>query len=225
MKSSPRRLHIALVDDHAVVREGYRRLLETEPDMEVVSDHGHAASLEAALATGSTAELIVLDLSMPGLNGLALLRRLREGWPRLRILIFTMHESLALVEQCLDAGAAGYITKSSAPEVLVDAVRRAHRGETALSCEVEALVRQRARRRAPHHLLSPRELDVLWHLLGGRSLDEIAERLRLTPKTVSNYQALIRQKLRVSSAVDLWQYARRHGLVDPDGVGPAIQES
>ncbi len=225
MKSPLRRLRIALVDDHAVVREGYRRLLEFEPDLEVVSDHADGASLEAALAEGSSVELVVLDLSMPGLSGIALLRRLRERWPHLRVLVFTMHESLSLVEQCLAAGAAGYITKCSPPEVLVNGVRRAARGEVALSRDVEALSRQNSLKRAPHHLLSQREHDVLWHLLEGFGLDDIAARLGLSAKTVSNYQALIRQKLGVNSAVDLWQYAKRHGLVDPSCVPPAFPGS
>lgn len=225
MQSLPHRLRIALVDDHAVVREGYRRLIESEPDLEVVSDHADAQSLEGALLAGSPVELIVLDLSMPGMSGVALLRRLREGWPHLRVLVFTMHESLSLVEQCLGAGAAGYITKCSAPEVLVDAVRRAARGEIALSRDVELLSRQHALRRAPHHQLSQRENDVLWLLLAGLGLDDIAARLGLTAKTVANYQALIRQKLDVNSAVDLWQYAKRHGLVDPGCVPPAFPGS
>lgn len=219
MKSPPR-VRVALVDDHAVVREGYRRLLDLEPDIEVVSDHADAGSLEAALATGHEIDLVVLDLSMPGLSGVAFLRHLRAAWPTLRVLVFTMHESVALLEQCVAAGAAGFVTKSSAPEVLVDAVRRAWRGERALSRDIQALAQQHALRRAPHHQLSPRELDVLWRLLAGLGIEEIAAQLRLTAKTVANYQALIRQKLDVSGAVDLWQYAKRHGLVEPGCVPP-----
>lgn len=210
-------LRLSLADDHAVVRAGYRRLLELETDMAVVAEFGDADSICSALACVPTTaiDLLVLDPSMPGVSGVALLPRLRHDWPHLRVLNFTMHESLTLVEQCLAAGAAGYITKCSPPEVLVDAVRRAARGEVALSRDVEALLRQNAMGRAPHHLLSQREHEVMWHLLGNLSLDEIAARLCLSSKTVSNYQALIRQKLNVNSAAELWQYGKRHGLIEP----------
>jgi DNA-binding NarL/FixJ family response regulator len=120
-----------------------------------------------------------------------------------------------MIEQCLAAGAAGFVTKSSAPEVLVDAVRRAARGETALSPDVAALVAAQAQRRPPHRSLSTREFDILNQLLAGRSVDEIAQTLRLSVKTVANYQTQIRQKLGVGGAVELIRYAREHGLLSP----------
>ena len=116
----------------------------------------------------------------------------------------------AMIEQCLRAGAAGFVTKSSAPEVLVDAVRRAARGETALSPDVATIAA--APSAAPHRSLSSREFDILQQLLAGHGVDEIAQTLRLSAKTVSNYQTQIRQKLGVGSAVELLRYAREHGL-------------
>jgi DNA-binding NarL/FixJ family response regulator len=132
--------------------------------------------------------------------------------PALKVLVFTMHDSAATVAQCLRAGAAGFVTKSSAPEELISAVHRAWRGELALSPDV-AQAAQQAAEPAPHLQLSTREFDVLQALLRGASVEEISLQLRLSPKTVANYQTLVRQKLGVANAVELLRYAREHGLV------------
>lgn len=207
----PKPLRIALVDDHAVVRAGYHRLLELEDDLVVVAEFADAESAYAALAREgpSTVDLLILDLSLPGRSGLDLLRRLSMRCPRLRVLVFTMHDGAALVGQCLRAGAAGFITKSSAPELLVDAVRRAARGEIPLSPDVAKAVDTPA----PHLQLSTREFDILQGLIAGRGVEDIARTLNLSVKTVANYQTLIRQKLGVGNAVELLRYAREHGLM------------
>lgn len=211
-------LRVALADDHAVVRAGYRRLLELEADMAVVAEYGDADAAYSALCNGGGAEspdLLVLDLSMPGRSGLELLRRLTLRRPELPVLVFTMHESAAMLDQCLRAGAAGFVTKSSAPEVLVDAVRRAARGERPLSPDMVALQVAQGAGGPPHARLSSREFDILNQLLAGHSVDEIAQTLRLSVKTVANYQTRIRQTLGVATAVDLLRYGREHGLVGP----------
>ncbi|WP_298232706.1 response regulator transcription factor [uncultured Azohydromonas sp.] len=206
-------LRIGLVDDHAVVRAGYRRLLELE-GMAVAAEFADADSAYAALSAGEhcPVDLLILDLSLPGRSGLELLRRLSVRRPDLKVLVFTMHDSAATVAQCLRAGAAGFVTKSSAPEELIEAVHRAWRGELALSPDVAQAARQAAEP-APHLQLSTREFDVLQALLRGASVEEISQQLRLSPKTVANYQTLVRQKLGVSNAVELLRYAREHGLV------------
>jgi DNA-binding NarL/FixJ family response regulator len=205
-------LRVGLVDDHAVVRAGYRRLIELEPDLVVAAEHADAESAYAALAHAQPCplDILVLDLSLPGQSGLELLRRLGQRRPELRALVFTMHDAPATVRQCLAAGAAGFVTKSSAPEVLVDALRRAGRGEIALSPDVAAAAA--AQPAPPHAALSVREFDILQRLAAGDSLDRIAHTLYLSPKTVANYQADIRRKLGVDNAVALLHYARRHGL-------------
>lgn len=212
-------LRVALADDHAVVRAGYRRLLELEPDMAVVAEYGDADAAYSGLCNGGRfedqPELLVLDLSMPGRSGLELLRRLTLRRPELPVLIFTMHESAAMLDQCLRAGAAGFVTKSSAPEVLVDAVRRAARGERALSPDMLALQAAQGAGGPPHARLSSREFDILTQLLAGQSVDEIAQTLRLSVKTVANYQTRIRQTLGVATAVELLRYGREHGLSGP----------
>lgn len=205
-------LRIGLVDDHAVVRAGYRRLLEME-SMEVVAEFADAESAYAALSsvTQCPVDLLIIDLSLPGRSGLDLLRRLRARCPELRVLVFTMHDNAAMIVQCMRAGASGFVTKSSAPEVLVDAVHRVSRGEQALSPDIASAVQQDMQP-APHLGLSTREFDVLQALIRGASVDDISRCLNLSPKTVSNYQTVVRQKLGVSNAVELLRYARDHCL-------------
>lgn len=206
-------LRIGLVDDHAVVRTGYRRLIELEDDLAVTAEY---ASAEAAYSDLSRTDecpldVLVLDLSLPGQGGLELLRRLALRRPELPVLVFTMHDNALTVGQCLRAGAAGFITKSSAPEVLVEALRRVARGECALSDDVREAV-EAARASAPHEALSTREFEILRRLAAGDGVERIAQSLFLSAKTVANYQTEIRRKLGVGNAVELVNYARRHGI-------------
>jgi len=202
-------IRVLLTDDHAVVREGYRRLLELEPDVAVVGECPDAETARAQLEdNGQAVDVLVLDLSMPGSGGLALLQHLTDSWPTLRVLVFTMHDSPTMVEQALRAGAAGFITKSSAPDVLVDAVRRVAAGERPV---LSADVTQRAARQ-PALRLAPREVEVLQLLVQGCSVEEISQRLQLSAKTVANYQTLVRQKLNAPTAIELLRVAQRHGL-------------
>ena len=204
------RVRVLLADDHAVVREGYRRLLELEPGVTVVGECADGESVRAALRSGAAVDVLVLDLSMPGCGGLAVLRQARDAWPQLQVLVFTMHDSPTMVAQALQAGAAGFVTKSSAPHELVAAVRRVAAGERpVLSPDVAAAAAGEGAR-AP---LAPREFEVLQLLAQGCSVDEIGRRIHLSTKTVSNYQTAIRQKLGVSTAIDLLREAQRRGWV------------
>ncbi|CAD5367001.1 LuxR family transcriptional regulator [Rubrivivax sp. A210] len=204
-------IRVGLVDDHAVVRAGYRRFLELG-GMAVVLEAGDADTAYAALGREDSlpVDVLVVDLELPGRSGLEFTRRVRSRWPEARILMFTMHDDSGTVAQCLRAGAAGFVTKSSDPEILVEAVQKVARGQTALSPDVERRLEQAGP--APHAALGTREFDVLNALLDGDSVEAIAHRLRLSPKTVANYQTSIRQKLGVATAVELLQYARHHGL-------------
>lgn len=220
MKMPGDSIKVALADDHAVVRAGYRRLLELEPDITVVAEFANADTAYDVLAGGTgpdraEADLLVLDLSMPGRSGLELLRRLAARRPELRVLVFTMHESAAVLDQCRRAGAAGFVTKSSAPDVLVAAVRRAAGGSFAVSPDMLPLEAAHAASAPPHLRLSSREFDILLALLAGRSVEEIAQTLRLSLKTIANYQTHIRQVLEVASPIELLRYGREHGLVAP----------
>jgi DNA-binding NarL/FixJ family response regulator len=203
-------VRVLLADDHAVVREGYRRLLELEPDLVVVGECADGESVQDALAAdGVRADVLVLDLSMPGCGGLAVLRQAGEAWPALRVLVFTMHDSPTMVAQALRAGAAGFVTKNSAPQMLVNAVRRVAAGERpVLSPDVAHLAHEQPSRLA----LAPREFEVFQLLVQGCSIDEIGRRLGLSAKTVANYQTVVRHKLNAGTAIELLRVAQRHGL-------------
>lgn len=208
---------VMLVDDHAVVRTGYRRLLELEGDMRVVAEHASAedayADLPRLLPGGL--DVVVLDLSMPRGSGLAMLDRVRQRWPLLQVLVFSMHDTPAMVQQACKAGAAGYVTKSNEPEVLVRALRRVALGERGvLSADVAAVFGAPAAP-APHLALSAREFEVLRGLVEGQTLEDIGARLHIAAKTVSNLQSQIRQRLHVNTAVELLRYAQAHALFEP----------
>ncbi len=209
-------VRVVLVDDHAVVREGYRRLLESEsePALRVVAEHASADEANAWLLREAEAvDVLVLDLSMPGRDGLDFARRCAARWPALRLLVFTMHDHPAMVAQALAAGVAGYVTKTSAPEMLVACLKRVARGETGvLSPDVMPQHTAADEARPPHMSLSPREFDVLRLLIAGQAVEDIAQRLHLSPKTVSNLQAVVRSKLGVRSAVELLRYGQRYGI-------------
>lgn len=210
-------VRVMLVDDHAVVRTGYRRLLELEGDIVVVDEHPDAEAAQSALQRrdGDGVDVVVLDLSMPGRGGLDLLRRGSLRWPRLAWLVFSMHDSPAVVGQALRAGAAGFVTKSCLPEELVQALRRVAAGQRhVLSADVAGAVEAPAAA-PPHQALSPREFDVLRLLVEGRAVPDIAAALHVSPKTVSNLQTRIRTRLGVASAVELLRYAQQHRLFVP----------
>ena len=206
-------IKVALVDDHALVRAGQARLLALEPDITVVAEHADAdAALRALQASPGTVDVLVLDLSMPGRSGLDLLRRTSLHWPRLAVLVCTMHDSAAMLAQALGAGARGFVTKASDPALLADAIRRVARGEQAISPDLES-ARHHAAGRPPHEALAPREFEVLLMLARGDSVDAVAQTLHLSVKRVANVQSAIRAKLGLANAVELLRYAQAHRLV------------
>jgi DNA-binding NarL/FixJ family response regulator len=204
-------INVLLVDDHAVVRAGYKRYLELDARIEVV---GEAESGEQAYAFLSTAsvDVVVIDLSMPGQGGIESIRHILQRYPAQRVLVFTMHDNAALALQALRAGARGYLTKSMPPERIVDAIHQVMQGGTPLSDEVAAALAEAAQDSAPHLQLAPREFEIFRLLANGHSVDEIGQRLHLGVKTIANYQTTIRQKLSVTNAIELHHYAQRHGL-------------
>ena len=205
-------LRIAIADDHAVVRTGYRRLLELDGRMRVVAEFADGESAYQWLCAND-ADVLILDLTMPGRGGLATLQRLRQRLPELRVLVFTMHESAELAGQTLRIGAAGYITKSSAPESLVVAVHELAAGGRPVSPEVASALDD-AEAGALHAALSPREFEIFLLLARGDSVEAIASARCLSAKTVANYQTSIRQKTGLGSSLEMYRYAATHGLVD-----------
>ncbi len=204
-------IKVLLVDDHAVVRAGYKRYLELDTQIAVV---GEAENGEQAYALLSelTADIIVMDLSMPGRGGLESIRHILQRYPEQRILVFTMHENAALAAQALRAGAKGYLTKSVSPDLIVNAIHQIMQGGQPIDADLAAAIKQSELESAPHLQLAPREFEIFRLLANGQSVDEIGQRLHIGVKTVSNYQTTIRQKLGVTTAIELHQYARQHGL-------------
>jgi DNA-binding NarL/FixJ family response regulator len=211
-----------LVDDHAVVLEGYRRLIEKHKDMKVVAEAQDGAAAYQ-LYKVSHPDVVVLDLSMPGKGGIEVIRHLRQWDDAARILIFTMHQNAAYAVQAFQAGAKGYITKSSAPELLVSAIRDVSAGKKAISPDVsQALALTRINdEQGSLDSLTSREFDIFRMIADAKSVDEIAATLNLSTKTVSNYHYLIKSKLGVASDVELVHLAVRSKIVDPDKLGSA----
>lgn len=206
-------ISVLLVDDHAVVREGYRRLLDLTPDLHVA---GEAANGREAYQRFSELrpDVVVMDLMLRGASGIEAMRRMLNREPDANVLIFSAHEETIFVHRTLDAGARGYVTKASAPDVLVDAVRAAARCARYLSPDISDALALRAAltEGPPGRQLSAREFEVLQLLVQGYSLPGIAERLGLSQKTIANHQSAIRQKFGASNGVQLAQMASRLGF-------------
>jgi DNA-binding NarL/FixJ family response regulator len=205
-------LKVVLADDHAVVRTGYRRLLELEPGLEVVAEFGDSDSVYAWFADHQ-ADVLVLDLSMPGRGGLETLRRLKMRNAGLKVLVFSMYDTPAMISQALQAGADGYLTKSCAPDALIEGLCEVARGEPYLSDDAAQALGQIRRNTPPHAELSPREFEIFRQLAAGQSVEDIAARLFVSAKTVSNHQTSIRQKLGLASSLDMYRYAATHELL------------
>lgn len=208
-------LRVMLADDHAVVRSGLRRLLEQGGSMEVVAE---AESGEQAYQTfcDCLPDVLVMDMSMPGMGGLESLRRILSRHPGARIVIFSMHENAAFATQALSSGARGYVVKSGAADDLLKAVRDAAAGKTWISPSVAQSIALQTLSGDddPMRRLSSREFEVFRLLAEGHAVESIAEMLKISQKTVANYQTLLKQKLGVSSPVELVRLAIRHGVIE-----------
>lgn len=209
-------IRVLLIDDHAVVREGYRRLIEKHSGIDVAAEADSAATGYEAFKKTSP-DVVVLDISMPGRGGIDLVRQIRQLNASARILIFTMHASATYAQQAFRAGARGYVTKSSPPEVLVSAIRDVFVGRPALCAEISQLIAtsRLCDDASAVDALSPREFEILRMILDAKSTDEIASAFNLSPKTVANYHYEIKSKLGVRSDIELVYACMRHGLVAP----------
>jgi DNA-binding NarL/FixJ family response regulator len=206
---------ILLVDDHTVVRAGYRMLLSGVDDLMIVAEASRGEEA-CQLYQEMRPEVVVMDLSLPGIGGLACIRRLRSRDPAAKILVFSIHDELIYVVRALEAGARGYITKSCAPEILIEAVRRIAGGESFLEPEIaQRLAVQTLGGTVTRPLLSglsAREFDVFLLLAKGYTTHEVAEELRLGYKTVANYCTLIKSKLGVNTTAEMARLAYQNGI-------------
>ena len=209
-----KKIKIILVDDHAVVRAGVRRLLEQEPLFDVV---GEAESGEKSyqLFGEFNPDLMVMDLSMPGMGGLEAIRRILMRDEKAKILVLSMHEDLSFANQVLKLGAKGYLIKNTLGDDLVKAIETISQGEIFLSEEIakKIAVSSIDGGQDPIHDLSAREFEIFRLLAEGFEVDAIATTLNISSKTVSNYQTAIKQKLNVHTPVELIRYAIKAGVI------------
>lgn len=209
------RLKIIIADDHSILRTGLKKMLEATNDVDVVAEASDGHVLIDLLNTFSV-DMVLLDLSMPGLSGVDLIRKLRSTHIDLPILVLSMHDEGQIVTRALRAGASGYVTKGCDPEELMMAIRKvANRGRYIDPALVDSVIVARTQSEdetAPHDSLSPRELQVLERVAAGMQLGAIADELHLSAKTVSTHKMRLMQKLALQSNADLLKYAIRHGL-------------
>ena len=210
-------IRVIIADDHAVVRRGLRQILGDAGDIEVAGEAGDFGEL-STLLRNAECDVLLLDISMPGRNGIEILKVVRERHPKVAVLILSMFPEDQYAVRALKAGAAGYVTKEAAPETLVDAIRLAARGKKYITPEVaETLATYMGdaqRPEVPHEALSDREYETLRLIASGKKLSEIAEILSLSPKTVSVYRARLLYKMKLRNNAELTLYAVKHGLID-----------
>jgi two-component system, NarL family, response regulator NreC len=209
------KIHILLVDDHAVVRQGFKMILAAQPDMEIVGEAGNGREA-LDLAGQLQPDVIVMDVAMPELNGIEATRRVADVSPRSRVLALSMHKDSVYVREILRAGARGYLLKDSISSDLLDAVRAIARGEGYLSPGVSDAVLNDYRQHVtdPIDLLTSREREVLQMIAEGKTNKDIATVLNLSVYTVDAHRGHIMEKLNVHSVTDLVRFAVRAGLVD-----------
>ena len=205
---------IILVDDHAVVRAGVRRLLEQEPLFEVI---GEAESGEKAYQIFGELkpDVMVMDLSMPGMGGLESIRRILMRYEKAKILVLSMHEDLSFANQALKLGAKGYLTKNTLADDLVKSIETVTQGDVFLSDEIakKMAMQSISGNQDPVHELSAREFEIFRLLAEGFDIDAIASTLNISSKTVSNYQTMIKQKLNINTPIELIRYAIKVGVI------------
>lgn len=213
---SRKTVRVLLVDDHAVVREGYRTLLEKHEGLTVVGEASNAASAYQAYKD-TRPDVVIMDISMPGRGGIDAIEHIRGFDAQARILVFTMHGRAPYALQAFRAGAKGYVTKSSPSDLLISAVRSVAEGRVALCPEIsEVLALDRVHEEGKGlEGLSPREFEILRMILDAKSTDDIASALNVSRKTAANYHYSIKSKLGVASDIELLYLGLQHGLVDP----------
>jgi two-component system, NarL family, invasion response regulator UvrY len=208
-------IRIMLVDDHAVVRAGLCRLIEYQVDLQVICE---AESGETAyqLYDPAKIDVLVMDLSMPGMGGLESARRILGCHPKAKIVIFSMHDNATFATQVIKAGVKGYVTKTGAYNDLIAAVQEVAKGKVYLSSEIakKMAIQNMTGDDHPLSLLSAREFEVFRLLADGLTTDTVGERLKISQKTVANYHTMIKQKLNINSPIEMLRLAMRYGLIE-----------
>ncbi len=208
-------INLIIADDHAIVRHGLKQILALAPDITVLGEAGGGHELQNVLAK-TTCDLVLLDMNMPGLAGVDLIQWIRSEYPALSILVLSMHVEGQITSRALKAGARGYLTKDSEPEILIEAIRKVSAGGKFIDAAlVETLVFDHdPEGSAPHEVLSEREVQVFLMLASGRTISDIASELFLSIKTVSTHKFRLMRKMNLQTSTDLVRYAIRHQLID-----------
>lgn len=210
------KIHVLIADDHAIVRQGLKQILSETDDL-VVAGEADDGVEAIQLARQQEWNVFLLDVSMPNRNGIDTLKQLKKEFPKLPVLILSMHPEEQYAVRALKAGASGYLTKQSAPEQLVTAIRQVAGGRKYVSPTVamqlaDAIANDSDSEQPPHELLSDREYEVLKLIAAGRTLTQIAEELNLAVATISTFRARILTKLGLASTAELIRYGLEHGL-------------
>jgi DNA-binding NarL/FixJ family response regulator len=209
-------LKIVIADDHAILREGLRGILTATEDMEVIGEAGNHAEI-IKLLRAQRCDVLLLDIAMPGKNGIDTLKQVKGEWPALPVLMLSMYPEDQYAVRALKAGAAGYLTKASAPGQLVDAIRQVTRGRKYITPELAQSIAESINAPStvtPHEDLSDREFQTMRLIASGKTLSQIAMELSISPKTVSVYRARVLAKLQLTNNAELTRYALEHGLVE-----------
>jgi DNA-binding NarL/FixJ family response regulator len=209
-------IRIVIADDHAIVREGLKRIVSEIEDMQVVGEAADGTQVMQRVRELDF-DILVQDLSMPGRSGMELIKLVRAEKPKLRILVLSMHQELQYAVRAIKSGASGYLTKESAPAQLEQAIRKIAGGGAYVTPEVAeqlALGAMPGSTANPHESLSDREFEVFRMLAAGASVTDIATRLKLSVKTVSTHKANLMHKMGLQNASELVRYAMKHGLAD-----------
>lgn len=209
-------IRVLIADDHAIIRDGLKQIISFVSNMEVV---GEACDGEALLKLirQVPVDVLVMDISMPGKSGIALVQQVKAVRPDLPVLVLSMHRESQYAVQAIRAGAAGYITKNTASSHLIEGIRKVAEGGSFISTAVaEKLVRQlqQPEKDLPHTKLTPREFQTFQMLVEGRSVNSIAQSLSLSNKTISTHKANILQKMEMTTTAGLVYYALKHGLIN-----------
>lgn len=207
---------VLLADDHALVRDGLRHILEGTSGFDVVGEANDGPST-IALVRGTPADVLVLDLSMPGRNGIELVKQIKDELPNLRVLVLTMHAEQQYAVRAFKAGASGYLTKESASKELVSALTKISAGGVYVSLSMAERLAQSLNEPTdmlPHQRLSDREFDVFRRIAGGQTISEIAHELCVSAKTVSTYKTRILEKMQMPHEAALVRYAIQHKLFE-----------
>ena len=210
-------IRIVVADDHAVVREGLKRIISSAQDMAVVGEAANGAEVMQQVRE-SDFDVLVLDLSMPGRSGMELIKLVRCEKPRLRILVLSMHEELQYAVRSIKSGASGYLTKESAPTQLMQVLRKVAAGGAFISTGVAeqlAMGSMLGSSCSAHERLTDREFEVFRLIATGMSVTNIAERLNLSAKTISTHKANLMQKMSLNNQSELIRYAIKHGVTEP----------